>query len=216
MRSAIEGLFYCLKQDAKEQNRITVSPLYLPTEEQTLQKSTEIIFKDSNFGSRFTERPEGMHFFLGFKKLELEVYTPIEEVKLLPEEHRMVMLTRIVKEVIPDAIREIATEGECSRSLIERLQHPNVAGAIIRLVYHEHHVSGRPFSVEHARRVKDALSNVSALETANLKTVLKLHDQPVQGSEKEKLSFTHMIWDTPRKAVVYVDTEGSRTERITD
>ena len=148
VRSAIEGLFYCLKQDAKEQNRITVSPLYLPTEEKTLQKSTEIIFKDSVFGSRFTERPEGMHFFLGFKKLELEVYTPIEEVKLLPEEHRMVMLSRIMKEVIPDAIREIATEGECSRGLIERLQHPNVAGAIIRLVYHEHHVSDRPFSVE--------------------------------------------------------------------
>ena len=206
VKRAIEGLFRCLREGSSEQRRIDVSHLYLPTENKLLLRSTEIIYKDGVFGSRLQYGPEEMHFFLGFKMLEIQVSTPLEDVRLLPVQHQMVMLSDMVQEIIPDYIRDRATEGDCSRDLMAVFQTPNVKSAIIRLAYHQYHISQQPFTNEIAADFLNKLSHVSIMEVVDLKTTLTRNDQPVDGTEMSKPSFTHEIEGNQRQAIIYVDT----------
>ncbi|KAK7087749.1 sacsin-like [Littorina saxatilis] len=214
VKTAVEGLFRCLKFGDEKQKQMEVPTLYLPTEEMILQMSTEIMYKDSRFGSRFQDCPTDMHFFLGFKLLEISVSTPLEEVALLPRNHRMTMLSDVVKEVIPDETKNNSTEGECSRDLMAKLHHPNATAGIIRLMYHTYYLADCSFGEQTAVDVQGKLSHVSAREITGLKTMLAINDRTIPGSELLKPSFTEKIHGTPRRAVVYLDTEAA--ERSTN
>ncbi|XP_076453314.1 sacsin-like [Babylonia areolata] len=221
VKTALERLFWCLKEGSEEQKRIAVSSLYLPTEEKSLQKSTEIVYRNGAFRNRFKERLENMYFFLGFKNLEMTVTAPLEEINLLPREHQMVKLSDVVKETMPEIILERANYGTLSRNIMSRLENPLTKAAIVRLVYNEFRQCDRDFTSESAQDVERKLSNVSVKEITGLITQITLQGQAVPGSEKSRQSFVDSKMGPPRQAVVYLETEGTQSvdiffERLAD
>ncbi|XP_076434839.1 sacsin-like [Babylonia areolata] len=207
---AVEGLFRCLKEGTEEQKKIAVDALYLPTEDKNLQKSTELIFKDDYFGERFQTPPNGMYFMLGFETLKIKITFPQEDVKRLPREHRIMLMSEITHEVIPREILHSAEEADQTNPLASRLSHPGFRQAIIRLVYHAHKCSNQKFTEETARHVVQTLKNVSIKEVDELKTVITLFDSPVPGTEKSKVSFTEKIGGEHREAVVLMAAKAAR------
>ena len=215
VKTAVEGLFRCLREGTDEQKKMTADDLYLPTEDKCLQKSTELIFKDDYLGERFKDPPQGTHFFLGFGKLKIESNLAFEDVKRLPKEHKMVLLSEIVQEIISDEIRDNSEEVDETHPVAAKLSHPMTKQAMLRLVYHQHRRSDKLFNDDTARDVLKKLMDVSVKEISNLKTVLSLHNRPVEGTECRKISFTQKHTEQRKKgkhrtAVVYVATESSR------
>ena len=215
VQTAVEGLFRCLREGTDEQKKVTADDLYLPTEEKCLHKSTELIFKDDYLGERFQDPPPGMHFFLGFEKLEIQVNMALEEIKRLPKQHKVVLLSEIVQEIIPAEICDNAEEVDEIHPVAERLFHPMTKQAMVRLVYHQHRSSGKSFDEHTARHIVKKLTYVSVREISNLKTVLTLYNRPVPGTDCEKMSFTDKCTEkrskeNHRTAVVYVNTDACR------
>ena len=214
VKTAVDGLFRCLKQGTEEQKIISERDLYLPAENQSLQKSTGLICKDDYLGERFSSPPEGMHFFLGFQKLEIKKSFAVDDARKLPREHRMVMLSEVVQEVIPDHIQDAAQDTDISNPVTAKLLHPKTKQAVVRLVHHEYKRHDQAFTEETAREIEQKLvMDITVKEVSGLQTILTLRNEPVPGSEQCKVSFTLMTRGQRKTAVVYIAAESLRNWR---
>ncbi|KAK7495448.1 hypothetical protein BaRGS_00013387 [Batillaria attramentaria] len=194
---AIRGLFKYLKYEKEEERLLTVEHVYLPSEQRQLLKSTELVFKtDSRLADRCKTLPNAdFKFFLGFGGMEIYVPQPLEEIRLLPQKHMMTCLSDIVKEKIPEEIRQTATEGEQSRAISVKLVQAEYVACVVRLANHQHmhgSLTGRKmFGEDNERSIAEKMSMITVKEVTGLKTVLELDDNVIPDSDKMKPSFAH-------------------------
>nr|KAG5705528.1 hypothetical protein BaRGS_009181 [Batillaria attramentaria] len=210
VKTAVEGLFRCLKSKDVEQKSLTANILFLPSETLRLVESSKLVFKDDEkLGDRFRKLETGADFFIGFKKLEIRVSRPQDEVKLLPDQYQMVWLSHIVKEVVPAAVKGKAFEGNISRDLTDTLIRTECTASVVRLAYHQHKHSDKPaasaFTEDTAQQVMRRLTNISVKEILGLLTVLEWNGRQVPGSEMKQPSFMETSEEGGRTCLLYLD-----------
>ena len=213
VQTAVRELFKCLRSDREDIKRLTVEHVYLPSENGCLVKSTHLAFIDDvSLRKRFPRMPQDMQFFIGFKRLEIMKVIDQHELKLLPDEHQVQLLSRIVKEVIPEDVKRRAAKGQHSREIEQTLKSPEFADVVVRLAYchHKKHArAGIQFTEETAQNIIRRLAGISVLEAVDLKTMLmwKRTEMYVDGSERSKTSFVDKCSAGNTMCTLYLDKQ---------
>ena len=208
VQKAVKQLFVCLKSKDDKQRELTVTCLYLPSRDR-LFKSTELIFvDDEELLMRLTDDPMDMNLFT-FGQLGLHVATPEDEVKRLPGRLQMRWLSGIVREFIPEEIKNLQTQTGYSRCLAEKFEDPSFIGGVIRLAYDQHKISGSEdsFDEEKEQLVEKALGRIVLRDVPKLITVLERNGITIEGSEQRTSSFAERSMEVPPACTVYVDLD---------
>ncbi|KAK7495449.1 hypothetical protein BaRGS_00013388 [Batillaria attramentaria] len=194
--NAIQGLLKCLKSKSEAQQELTLDTVFLPSEHCILVRSADLVFKNNEIlGERCAQlTTDNRQFFLGFRKMGISGHS--DDIRALPVEHQMTVLSDIVKEVVPDHIRCAAQESETSRNLSEKLSNLQFVAAVIRLAFHqfsrESKADGEEFNEETEESIKVRLSLITVKEVTGLKTVVYCEGTQVKGSEIITSSFIEL------------------------
>ncbi|KAL5020416.1 hypothetical protein ScPMuIL_003308 [Solemya velum] len=131
--TAVSDFFKCVKK-----TKLTVEKLYLPSEDERLVLSTDLIFPDNLSYKRRIGSQDKLTFCLEFDKLEMDIKDPLDEIEKIPEKYRPKMLSCITRE---ELVRRSPDDKPNSRTtLLEDFLHtPEFFSGVLRLIQHLKH-----------------------------------------------------------------------------
>ena len=197
-KHAVFGLFVSLKArkdrngDDRQDNPLDeIETLYLPSREQKLRRSTNLVLFDCiQFRSRI---PHSMYEFLdGLKKYNLTFATPREIVELLPAHLQVQSLASLVREGLHPECRDKTcradTEKKCQNAndLRQILFSPQLVDGILRIL---------KFQFQKAKLTEDVRNNVrnfqkelsiSCMEELSTELIENGTNTPISESRRSK------------------------------
>ncbi|XP_069137458.1 sacsin-like [Argopecten irradians] len=132
-QKAIDGLFSRLR-NMETEICLQVQILYLPTKENKMVNSTQMIYSDNDKLYDAIGKEAGLPYFVGFKSLDLRYFD--FDIEKLPDKYRPQVLTKLVKERF-DATDIEVTQGHHTRLLQEFIQTPAFVEGLLRISHHD-------------------------------------------------------------------------------
>ncbi|KAK4315041.1 hypothetical protein Pmani_013712 [Petrolisthes manimaculis] len=173
MIMALNGMLKCNLSLQK----LTVDALYLPTQNLTLRKSTEMFVADNDNLLRAVRSQLKEPLFLGFDALKIN-WDNGDFVKRLPERLRPKFVSQIVQEnLVIDGVQE--TFSPMVGQLQESLGSPAFETGILRVINHFKVKESVGMSSEEQQVIKTKLTQVVVKELKEIKVILKYCDNEV-------------------------------------
>lgn len=195
---SVRGLLDSLEVNpvsARELQRevISVSCLYLPTEDGRLVDSTQLVFNDM---PAYYERVRDykLKFVVDVRECGVRSRSADDALEALPSRLRPAMLSDIAHETLIDSCRRTVSKTRgVAGMLAARLTSDEFQQAVVRLVRHEAFKSGRKIDDETMYNVLERLTTISVYTTPQLMTHLVFKGRPIQGSQAEKSCFVERL-----------------------
>ncbi|KAK4303161.1 hypothetical protein Pmani_024754 [Petrolisthes manimaculis] len=173
MTMALNGMLKCRLSLQK----LTVDALYLPTQNLTLRKSTEMFVADNDNLLRAVQSQLKEPLFLGFYALKIS-WDNGDFVKRLPERLRPKFVSQIVQDnLVIDGVQE--TFSPMVVQLQESLGSPAFETGVLRVINHFKVKESVGMSSEEQQVIKTKLTQVVVKELKEIKVILKYCDNEV-------------------------------------
>ncbi|KAK3895085.1 hypothetical protein Pcinc_001180 [Petrolisthes cinctipes] len=173
MTMALNGMLKC----ELSLQKLTVDALYLPTQERTLRKSTEMFVADNDKLLRAVQSQIKEPLFLGFAPLKIR-WDNGDFVMRLPERLRPKFVSQIVEEILViDGIEE--TFSPTVVQLQESLGSLAFETGVLRVMNHFKVKKSVGMSSEEQQDIKTKLTQVVVRELKEIKVTLKYCDNEV-------------------------------------
>ncbi|KAL5004929.1 hypothetical protein ScPMuIL_018385 [Solemya velum] len=186
-----------------------VDKLYLPSEDNKLVISTQLIFSDNTQYRKRLGCQDELAFFAGFHKLGINVHDSNTEIGKIPERHRPKMLTFITKECLFSQCEDV-TQSDESKRLELFLHKPEFFNAALRLIkhqtYHEHRVDTSTVQTLGEDKIWSDLQAIRVVEVPEIETQLVVENLPPlpASRKKRKCFFETVIQMDVEKHMLYV------------
>ncbi|XP_046560683.1 sacsin-like [Haliotis rubra] len=178
--------------------------LFLPNCDNIMTLSTKLVFSD-NSSLRQRVKKLKPNFFLGFRKLEIDVINPLHTILLLPPEHRPTILSKVMKEQLTDTCIGSACKGSISSKILTVIQTPEFISGLVRLVNHEKITKElRPLERADCEKLEHNLSNIELFEVECLETCIIYDGNIVEGSESTQ---TCVTVEEQQSLSIYISTD---------
>ncbi|KAL5004927.1 hypothetical protein ScPMuIL_018383 [Solemya velum] len=183
MVTAVENLFKL------SDINMEIDRLYLPSEDNKLVISTQLIFSDNTQYRKRLGCPDELAFFAGFHKLGINVHDSNTEIGKIPEMHRPKMLTFITKECLFSQCEDV-TQSDESKRLELFLHKPEFFDAALRLIkhqtYHGHRVDTSTVQTLGEDKIWSDLQAIRVVEVPEFETQLVVENLPPLPASREK------------------------------
>ncbi|XP_069136653.1 sacsin-like [Argopecten irradians] len=181
---AIEGLFTCLKTtDTENAKSSQVNTLYLPTEENKLMDSTQMIYVDDPTIYKAIGKETGFPYFVGFRPLKL-MFTAFD-ISKLPTRFRPLFLRSLVEKYVDETILEVI-QGHHTKCLQAFIQCPEFAEGLLRILKNDRITSDSSGNKEiRESSVVTGLQKIKVLQVKDLKVDYILKGKVVGTSTNE-------------------------------
>ncbi|KAL5005312.1 hypothetical protein ScPMuIL_018768 [Solemya velum] len=203
MVTAVENLFKLADINME------IDKLYLPSEDNKLVISTQLIFPDNTQYRKRLGCQDELAFFAGFHKLGINVHDSNTEIGKIPERHRPKMLTYITKECLFSQCEDV-TQSDESKRLELFLHKPEFFDAALRLIkhqtYHGHRVDTSTVQTLEEDKICSDLQAIRVVEVPEIETQLVVENLPPlpASRKKRKCFFETAIQMDVKKHMLYV------------
>ena len=203
---AVKGIFAALENTSSKE--INASSLYLPSESANLVESHSLVFNDT---PHFYDRVQGfgLQFLFDVKECGVKFKNIEDLLGHLPKRLSPGMLSTYVKEVLVDKAKQSITRGGIAADLGKRLTCESFMRAVMRLVRHETHRSGRKLDDHSMFEVLDRLSTIKVYAADLLQTQLTYNGRLIRGSQVDKTCFVEKIPGRPDIWNVYIRNDAA-------
>ena len=203
---AVKGIFEALESAVTKE--ISTIHLFLPSEGGRLIDSSKLVFNDA---PHFYDRVDGfgLQFLVDLKECGLRFRNIEDLLNRLPPRLRPGMLGAFVKESLVESAKSSVTTSGIAATLGKRLTCEAFMKAVMRLVRHETHRSGRKLAEPAVFGVLDRLSTIRVYAADNLVTQLMYSGRPISGSQVEKTCFVEKIPGRPEIWNVYIKNDAT-------
>ncbi|KAK3098209.1 hypothetical protein FSP39_017235, partial [Pinctada imbricata] len=189
---AAQKLFRML--DSGSKNDLTIKTLYLPSKEKHLLSCSDLVFVDDKMiEERIGENLPGMNYFVGFTALRMKVDDPVRHINLLSEDLRPMMLSKVVKESIPEELKDAVVDSARAKRLSDFFRGPKFLHGVLRLLMHERHKRDQNLTEDEQKEVKSKLINVEVIELQSLQTSLIWKGKPLENTTRSSKIFMESI-----------------------
>lgn len=212
-KKAVQILFSKLKTEHAED--LNVSALYLPSKNNTLIKSSALVFIDDRMlEDRIGDNMPEVDFFIGFKELDMKVYDPVSEVSKLQEKHRPRLLSKVVIEQLDPDCKQNIIPSVFAKKLQIFLHSKEFLAGICRLIRDEHYKNDIPCGEEIEIEIQNKLQSVEAKCVEHLTTIMMYKSKILANTSERSLIFasTEKTDLDVQKLCIYFSSSGIQDE----
>lgn len=199
---AVKGLFTTL-EETEGLGDINTQCLYIPSESGHLIDSSCLVFNDA---PHFYDRVLGfgLQFLFDVKECGMKFRNIEDLLNRLPQKLRPAVLSSYVKECLVEKAKKSVTTTGIAADLAQRLTCEVFMKAVMRLVRHETHRSGRKLEEQSMFDILDRLSTIHVYAVSQLQTHLTYKGRSIKGSQVDKSCFVEKVLGRPDTWNVYI------------